>query len=106
MDKDTTEGDPEQGLGGFCNAGPGGLWNLSFGKTLDAYREEAGCFSMLSCFLGLLWTGDSICCWDNVPRALCSMPLPRKPAVLEQGEVNPNGPNAIVEELQGLLCQA
>lgn len=66
MDQDTTKGDPEQGLWwGFCNAGLGGLWNLSFGKTLDVYGEEAGCFSMLFWFLELRWTADSIFCWGQ-----------------------------------------
>lgn len=49
---------------------------LPWCKTLDAYREEAGCFSMLFCFLGLLWTGDSTFCCGQ-----CSLgPLQHTPA--------------------------
>lgn len=98
---------PQTGLGwGFCSSGTGEQWNF-FDKKLGAYREEAGCSSVFVCFLGLLWTGSSTLCWEQH----CLGPLQHAPAKeacspRKGRQMIPNGPDSVVKELWGLLCQA
>lgn len=82
-------------------------WRLSFGKKLDAYTEEAGCFAVLFCFLGLRWTGNATLSWEQCPLG----PLKHAPTKeaccrgIGRGVI-PSRPDPVVEELWGLLCQA